>query len=74
MITPEQAAAEVLRRQYGRNSLAEFAQAIDVPGKPLSEDADEWLFSPVETTVAAHHVLLMDTLDRLLEGDIQVGG
>ena len=34
MITPAQAAAEVLRRQFGRNSLVEFAQSIDVPGKP----------------------------------------
>lgn len=70
MITPDQAAAEILRRQFGRSSLVEFAQAIDVPGKPATEDADEWLFTPVESVVAAHHVLLMDTLDRVLDGDI----
>lgn len=49
----------------------EFAQAIDVPGKPASEDPDEWLFEPVETKVAAHHVLLMNTLDKVLTGEIQ---
>lgn len=71
MITPAQAAAEVLRRQFGRNSLVEFAQSIDVPGKPVSEDPDEWIFKPVESVVASHHVLLMDTLDRVLTGEIQ---
>ena len=60
-----------MRRQYGRNSLVEFAQAIDVPGKPASDDPDEWLFEPVETKVAAHHVLLMDTLDKVLTGEIR---
>ena len=69
--TQAQAAAELLRRQFGRNSLAEFAQAIDVPGKPMSEQPDEWLFEPVETIAAAHHILLMDTLDRVLAGEIK---
>jgi phage terminase large subunit-like protein len=71
MISPKDAAAEVLRRRFGRQSLAEFAQAIDVPGKPASEDADEWLFNPVESIAAAHHILLMDTLDRVLDGEIK---
>jgi len=69
-MTPEAAAAELLRRRFGRNSLAEFAQAIDVPGKPQSDNPDEWLFNPVETVAAAHHILLMDTLDRVLAGEI----
>jgi predicted phage terminase large subunit-like protein len=71
MTTPAQAAAELLRRQFGKNTLAEFAQAIDVPGKPATDDEDEWLFKPVETVAAAHHVLLMDTLDRVLDGEIK---
>lgn len=71
MITQQQAAAEVLRRQFGKNTLAEFAQAIDVPGKPASgQDEDAWLFEPVESVTAAHHILLMDTLDRVLSGEI----
>jgi predicted phage terminase large subunit-like protein len=70
-LTPEVAAAELLRRRYAQNSLAEFAQAIDVPGKPASEREDEWLFKPVETVAAAHHVLLMDTLDKVLTGEIE---
>lgn len=71
MISAEQAAAELLRRRYGANSLAEFAQAIDVPGRPATENEDEWLFEPVESVAAAHHVLLMDTLDRVLSGEIR---
>lgn len=71
MITREQAASEVLRRQFGKNSLAEFAQAIDVPGKPATDDEDGWLFNPVETVAAAHHLLLMDTLDRVASNEIQ---
>lgn len=70
MITPEQAAAELLRRQFGAGSLPDFAQAIDVPGRPASEDDDEWLFNPIETVAAKHHILLMDTLDRVLDGEI----
>ena len=70
LVTPQAAAAELLRRQFGKQSLVEFAQAIDVPGKPVSDDPDEWLFKPVETVVSAHHVLLMDCLDRVLTGDI----
>lgn len=69
-ITPQEAAAELLRRRFGRNSLAEFAQAIDVPGKPATEDPDEWLFEPVESIAARHHVLLMDTLDKVLAREI----
>lgn len=71
MITAAEAAAEVLRRQFAQNSLVEFAQAIDVPGRPVSDAEDEWLFHPVETLVAAHHVLLMDTLDRVFRREIK---
>lgn len=56
-MTPAQAAAEVMRRKFSRNTLVEFAQAIDVPGKPVSDDPDEWLFNPVEDVVSRHHVL-----------------
>jgi predicted phage terminase large subunit-like protein len=70
ILSPQEAAAELLRRRFGRNSLAEFAQAIDVPGKPVSEDPDEWLFGPVESIAARHHILLMDTLDKVLTREI----
>lgn len=68
-LLPSQAAAELLRRRRARRSLPEFAQAIEVPGRPLTDNPDEWLFSPVETGLAAHHLLFMRTLDELHKGE-----
>ena len=67
-VSPQQAAAELLRRRRARESLAGFANAIDVPGRPLKEEDAEldWLFQPVETTLAAHHLLLLRHLDDLV--------
>lgn len=67
-LSPQQAAAELLRRRRARRSLPEFAQAIEVPGRPVSEDEGEWLFHPIETKLAAHHLLFMQTLNDLHEG------
>lgn len=61
------AAAELLRRRRGRATLAGYANAIDIPGKPASEDPDEWLFQPVETSLAAHHLLLLNVIERALQ-------
>lgn len=71
--SPQQAAAEVLRRKQARLSMANFAQAIDVPGKPLTEDEKEvdWLFEPIETQVALHHRVLMAALDQVYERKIK---
>lgn len=63
--SPQEAAAELLRRRKARTSLAAYANAIDVPGKPASDDEDEWLFHPIETTVAAHHRLIMEALQQI---------
>jgi len=58
------AARELLRRRRGRASLTGYANAIEIPGKPASDDPDEWLFQPVETAVAAHHALICRTIER----------
>jgi predicted phage terminase large subunit-like protein len=65
--SPQEAAAELLRRRRARTELAAFAQAIDIPGKPVGEDEDAWLFRSIECTVAAHHVLLLNELQRVSE-------
>lgn len=80
--TAQQAAAELLRRQRSRTSLVEFSQAIEIPGVPLldtddKEDADGKLierfetapvqYTPVESRVALHHLLLMQALQRTIE-------
>nr|WP_306441818.1 phage terminase large subunit [Methyloversatilis sp. XJ19-49] len=65
-LSPQAAAAELLRRRRGRDSLVGFSQAIEIPGKPVSEDedADDWLFLPVETGLALHHLLLLQAIER----------
>jgi predicted phage terminase large subunit-like protein len=64
--TARAAKIEKLRRERARNSLIEFASAVDVPGRPLSENPNEWLFHPIETSVAPHHALLLRTAERVI--------
>lgn len=68
-MTPSLAAEELLRRRRARSSAIEFAQAIDIPGRPQTEDPDEWVFHPIETTVARHHQLMMQCIDEMIAGD-----
>lgn len=70
-LSPQQAALELLRRKRARTSLVDYAQAIDVPGRPVSDDPDEWVFLPVETGTADHHVLLMKTLEEVEAGTVK---
>ncbi len=66
-LTAQEAAAEILRRDMARESLLAFAQAVPIPGAPMSDDPDGWLFQPVETGLAAHHRLLLEAVQRCLE-------
>lgn len=66
-ITPEQAATEILRRRRARNSLVEFSQSITIPGAPVSEDPDEWLFKPIESSVALHQRVMMEQIQECIE-------
>jgi hypothetical protein len=50
-----------------RTRLIDFARAIDVPGRPMSADPDEWLFENVETALAPHHRLLLETIEAAVE-------
>lgn len=70
-MTQEQAAIELLRRRRARKSLVEFAQSIEIPGAPMSDDPDEWLFKPIETTVARHHEIICDVLNDVAEGRLK---
>lgn len=63
-MTPQAAALELIRRRRGRASLVGYANAIEIPGKPATDDQDEWLFKPVESGLAAHHLLLLQTIER----------
>ena len=58
LVSPAQAARELLRRRRGRESLTGFSDAVAIPGRP-----DE----AVENGIAAHHRLLMDAIDTCLD-------
>lgn len=62
----EIAARELLSRRRGRESLLAYANAVDIPGKPVSDDPDEWLFKPIESGLALHHVLLLQVIERAM--------
>jgi len=70
-MTPEFAAAELLRRRRARASLVEYARYIEVPGAPsgsIDDEPDESLFyRPVETTLAKHHKLILSATQRCIE-------
>lgn len=68
-ITPQAAARELLRRQRARQSLVEYSQAITIPGAPAIDSPDEWLFKPIETQVAKHHVVTMEAIERCIRAD-----
>ena len=65
-VSPAAAARELLRRRRARADLRAFARAIEVPGRPASDDDDGWIFSPIETALAAHHDLLLRELQRTM--------
>jgi len=65
---------EKKRRLRARNSAAEFANAITIPGKPVSEDEDEWIFHPIETSIAKHHLLLLNAAEDLIDGKLVHNG
>jgi predicted phage terminase large subunit-like protein len=56
------AARELLARRKARSDILSYTLAIDVPGKPVGEDAETEIFKPVESTVALHHRLLLTKL------------
>jgi hypothetical protein len=75
-------AGELLRRRRARASLMEFSQSIDIPGVPLIEaldlTSDEGklidpierivaTYTPIETRVAPHHLLMMQAIQRCIE-------
>jgi hypothetical protein len=84
-LTPAQAAIEKLRRQRANASLAEFSQAIDVPGVPIfgQDERDELddvedgerhielqrptLYTPIESRVALHHMVMMLAIQKCIE-------
>ena len=53
--------------EQARASLIHFACAIDVPGRPVSEDAEDPPYANIETALAPHHRLLLETVQKVVE-------
>lgn len=66
-IKRHEAAQELLRRRRARRSLVDFSQAVEIPGAPVSDDPDEWIFKPVESLVAKHHRVMMGAIQNCIE-------
>jgi len=64
----------LLKRRRAQESLIEYARYIDIPGVPLEESNVEELsdneYEVVETPLAKHHILILDTCQKLVEGEL----
>lgn len=65
MQSQAEAAKELLIRRRARSDILQYANAIEVPGRPMTEDPDTEFFEPIETTMAHHHRLLLTKLDEV---------
>lgn len=66
-VSQQEAAKELLIRRGAREDVVKYVNAIEVPGKPATEDPDEEFFDPIETTVALHHRILLSKLEEVSE-------
>jgi len=67
--SPQQAARELLRRRRARNNLVDYADYIDIPGVPAGDEDDE-VFEPVETRMAIHHRLMLESTQKIIDGTL----
>lgn len=66
-LTPQQAAIEMVRRIRSRTSLVEYARSVDIPGAPANPDPETEHFKPVETSLALHHRVMLEAIQRAVE-------
>jgi predicted phage terminase large subunit-like protein len=65
-LTPvQEAARELLIRRRARENVLDYAEAIEIPGKPVTDDPDAEFFTPIESRMAQHHRLILEKLDRV---------
>lgn len=62
---------EEKRNRLARNSLKEYARQIVIPGAPLSDKEDCEEFYPDNVIPAQHHDILLDTLQKVIDGEIK---
>ena len=71
MLTAAGAAKELLIRRAARSGVLAFAEAIDVPGRPVEGDEDDVAPVVAETKLAAHHKLILEECEACSQ---RVGG
>jgi predicted phage terminase large subunit-like protein len=59
------ASAELIIRRRARADIFGYVRAIDIPGRPASEDPETESFLRVESRIAAHHELLLAKLEEI---------
>jgi predicted phage terminase large subunit-like protein len=67
--TLEQAANLLLARQQSYSSLIQFSRYIPIPNVPISDDGDAYTL--IETPLATHHLLILDTLQCMTDNSLR---
>ena len=62
---------EEKRRRLAASRLVPYCGYVEIPGAPLNDADDCEEFYPDTVTPAAHHVLLLETLERVLSGEVK---
>ena len=63
--------ARGMRRTNATTDLLTFAASINIPGVPVTNDEDCEEFAPLEARFAKHHLLWLDCLQRVEDGEIK---
>ena len=61
----KQVAERAWQIKQARKNILNYADFIDIPGKPITEDDDCDIFTPIESKIVQHHRLILTTLDRV---------
>lgn len=75
-LSPQDLAAyeALLEEEYygvGRESFLEFVRRVEVPGAPVPDTED---FYPEKVSPAAHHRLIIDCIQKMADGKLEVDG
>lgn len=69
-MTPAAAAQELLRRRAARATAVGFAEYVDVPGRPVTDDDEDCeAFLKVESKLAQHHKMILEEAERCFLAD-----
>lgn len=67
-LSREQATAILQARRQAVRTLTGYARYIDIPNVPDDGDVDDRTYKIIETPLALHHVVLLNTLQLMVDG------